>query len=82
MMSSEESGTESSEDIYVKPLPWRASRVARFMQSLDDKAFKTKSAQSRRQMKKVLGKDMSARQKPEGKINFLLGPLFDCLWCD
>ena len=24
---SEESGTESSEDIYVKPLPWRASRV-------------------------------------------------------
>lgn len=69
MMSSEESGTESSEDIYVKPLPWRASRVARFMQSLDDKALKTKSAQSRRQMKKrVLSKDMSARQKSEGKF--------------
>lgn len=69
MMSGEESGTESSEDIYVKPLPWRASRVARFMQSLDDKALKTKSAQSRCQMKKrVLSKDMSARQKPDSKF--------------
>ena len=31
MMSSEESRTESSVDIYIKPLPWRASKVARFM---------------------------------------------------
>lgn len=68
MMSSEESGTENSEDIYVKPLPWRASRVARFMQSLDDKALKTKSAVKAPNEKRVLSKDMSTRQKPEGKF--------------
>lgn len=69
MMSSEESGTESSDEIYVKALPWRASRVERFMRLLDDKSLETKSAQSKRQMKKrVISKDISVRQKPQGKF--------------
>ena len=69
----EESGTESLEDIYIKPLPWRASRVARFMRLLDDKILlDTKSAQLKCQTKaKIFQLDRSQ------KANFLHGLLFD-----
>lgn len=73
MMSSEKSGNESEgqeECIIVKALPWRSSRVNKFMESLDERMKDEKSSQSLRQMKKrIIALEPSSRPKPAG--NFL-----------
>ena len=70
-MSSEESGEENDGGearpvIYVKVLPWRASKVGRFLRTLDHKATKNKSRQSKQQtLPRVVGQ-YSTRSKPVG----------------
>ncbi len=49
MMSSEESGED---ELYVKPLVWRAPNVTNFFIGLDSTFMKNKSAQARRQTSK------------------------------
>ena len=70
MMSSEESGDESQgqkDCIVVKTLPWRSSRVNKFMESLDERMKDEKSNQSLRQMKKrIIAVEPSSRPKPGG----------------
>lgn len=67
-MSSEESGGDSEggmEYIVVKSLPWRSSRVTKFLETLDEKAKKDKSSQSLRQTKRrVIAATPSERIKP------------------
>ena len=64
-MSSEESGEEN--DIIVKPLPWRASRVDSFFCSLDEETKNGKLSQSIRQMKSRILGDLSSRPQPSDK---------------
>ena len=65
MMSSEESGNEENEDILlVHPLVWRSGKVNQFFSLLDEKAMEGKSPQARRQMKKRVKGDVSARDPP------------------
>jgi hypothetical protein len=65
MMSSENSGDDSSDDtIYVKPLPWRSSQVNSFMAQLDDQAQSSKSATSKRLSKKRTVGENSSRSQP------------------
>ena len=70
MMSSEESGEESEgqkECIVVKTLPWRSSRVNKFMESLDERMKNEKSNQSLRQIKKrLIALEPSSRPRPAG----------------
>ena len=63
MMSSEESGNDGE---YIHPLPFRSAKVDRFFSMLDDKIKETKSPQARRQMKKRVMGDISARGVPDG----------------
>lgn len=71
-MSSEESagGEEFEGDndnvIIVKPLLWRAEKVARFFHQLDEKSVNTKTPQARRQRKsRVISNDFSDRPEPD-----------------
>ena len=57
MMSSEESSEEAEgqkDCIIVKILPWRSSRLNKFMESWDERVKDEKSNQSLRQMKQRL----------------------------
>ena len=68
-LSSEESGMDDeNEVIIVKHLPWRSSYVNQMFNRLDEKAITEKSPQSRRQMKKRVTGEASARSKPAGEI--------------
>lgn len=63
-MSSEESDDEN-DTIIVKPLPWRSSKVAGFMQNLDVVGIEGKTPQARRQRKEhVISSMLSTRPKP------------------
>lgn len=77
-MSSEESGEENVGDgarqvIFIKVLPWRAPKVNRFFKTLDHKASKNKSRQSRQQtLPRVVGR-YSNRSKPIGFADDFFG---------
>ncbi len=60
MMSSEESGDE--DELYVKPLTWRADRVNKFLMDLDDEFHSSKSAQAKRQTKQRIHADKSSQR--------------------
>ena len=66
MMSSEESGNDGEDILYVHPLPFRSGKVDRFCSMLDNKVKETKSPQARRQMKKRVRSDISAGDLPVG----------------
>ena len=66
MMSSEESDPEDENSMIVKSLPWRASLVDEFYDSLDSQMQSGRSSQSVRQSKnRVLG-EPSTRPQPSG----------------
>lgn len=74
-MSSEDSGEDNiggdtRQVIYVNVLPWRAPKVDSFFKSLDHKASKNKSHQSRQQ---TLPWGHSKRPKPFGFVDDFLG---------
>ena len=48
VMSSEESSSES-DDVFVKPIPWRSDLVTTFFGELDKKSCEKKTAQANRQ---------------------------------
>ena len=65
-MSSDESGTEDGEPVFiVKTLPWRSERVSKFFQRLDAARDARKSEQANRQTKPRVYKDLvSSRPLP------------------
>ena len=68
MMSSENSGDDSSDDtIFVKPLPWRSSEVNSFMARLDEQTLSTKSVSSKRMSRKRTTGEDSARSQPSSE---------------
>ena len=77
-ISSEESGEEDRDGekrqvIQVKILPWRAPKVDRFFKTLDHKASKSCSRQSRQQtLPRVVG-CRSNRPKPTGFTDDFFG---------
>lgn len=69
MISSEDSDSGSNSDteqvLIVKPLPWRAERVAKMFRDLDGKISGEKTAQAQRQRRKrILGTNASSRSPP------------------
>ena len=65
-MSSEESSGES-DDVFVKPLPWRAEIVNKFFTELDAKVMEKKTSQASRQRKpRKLSVSASIRSIPHG----------------
>lgn len=66
LMSSEESSSES-DDVFVKPLPWRAEIVNKFFTELDAKVMEKKTSQASRQRKpRKLSVSASIRSIPHG----------------
>lgn len=66
MMSSEESAPES-DDVFVKPIPWRSTLVNNFFEDLDTKRLEKKTAQANRQRKvRRISTYSSTRSIPEG----------------
>ena len=64
LISSEESDDEN-DTIVVKPLPWRAPKVADFFKKLDVIIDEEKTSQAKRQRKdRVLSSLESSRPKP------------------
>lgn len=64
-ISSEESG-EEDDVIVVKPLMWRAEKVTRFFQKLDDLSTSKKTSQAKRQCKaRIISNEYSERVQPE-----------------
>lgn len=62
-MSSEESGEDDV--MIVKPLQWRAEKVARFFHQLDEKSNANKTPQAKRQRKaRVISDETSDRPQP------------------
>ena len=62
MVSSEESGTDDGEEVLtVRPLPWRSARVRHMFRELDRQSLTDKSPKSRRQMKRRVLRENSAR---------------------
>jgi len=68
-MSSEECIQDSSDDedieqpLLAKIITWRASKVNKFFQTLDEFAEKNKSAQSKRQSKKRIFSEIGINQR-------------------
>lgn len=66
LMSSEESSTES-DDVFVKPIPWRAEIVNKFFVELDAKVVEKKTSQASRQRKpRKMSVSPSSRSVPRG----------------
>ena len=68
-ISSEDSGQEevdgeASSFIYVKSLPWRESKVNKFMKQMDEKAKKKQSLRAKRQTMPRKPEIVSLRPKP------------------
>ena len=61
-MSSEESDEENT--LAVKELPWRTPAVTNLFKILDEEATKRKSDQAKRQSKRRVLGEISARPKP------------------
>ena len=68
MMSSDESGTEDGQSVFiVKELSWRSDKVTAFFQRLDTARDKRKTEQASRQTKGRIRKGvMSTRPAPSG----------------
>ena len=65
LISSEESGYDDGDEvIYVKPLPWRSKQFSEFVARLDIQAVSNKSAMAKRQSKRRLVGEPSARVCP------------------
>lgn len=65
-MSSEESDTDS-EDVFIKPIPWRAECVNSFFLQLDEKRMERKTSQAKRQRKnRMIADTPSTRSAPAG----------------
>ena len=60
-ISSEESGEEGEEVIYVKHIPWRSERFNDFVARLDTQATSKKSAMAKRQSKQRVPGENSTR---------------------
>ena len=74
VMSSEES-SEESDDIFVKPLPWRAEKVTRFFTDIDEKALEKKTSQAQRQRKaRKISINSSTRPVPQGLPKWAIDP--------
>ena len=66
VISSEESATDS-EDIFVKPIPWRSTLVHDFFVELDSKSMEGKTAQAKRQRKRRMVSHINSnRNVPSG----------------
>ncbi len=65
-MSSEESCSDS-EEVFVKPITWRADIIDSCFRELDKKSLKLKTSQAKRQRKKrVISTTPSTRSIPAG----------------
>ena len=74
VMSSEES-SEASDDVFVKPLPWRAEKVTRFFTDIDEKALGKKTSQAQRQRKaRKISINSSTRPVPQGLPKWAIDP--------
>lgn len=68
-ISSEESGEENingttQQCLYIKALPWRDSKVTKFMKAMDEKCKKKQSVRAKRQMLPRVPGGISSRSKP------------------
>ena len=64
-MSSEESEVDGDEDVLsVHNLPWRKAAVKKMFDTLDAEIAKTKTPQSRRQLKRRIDGSSSTRSQP------------------
>lgn len=68
LISSEESSTDlENDEIFVKPIPWRAERVTQFFADIDAKNMQIKSSQAHRQRKaRKISVTESTRPIPDG----------------
>lgn len=72
-MSSEESEVDGEEHVLaVHNLPWRKSTVKKMFDTLDVEITKTKSPQSRRQMKRRVHGGNSTRSQPSSAPKWAL----------
>lgn len=51
LMSSEDSGTDGDDILFVHPLPWRSSKVDQIFKELDEETLSGQSPRSRHQIK-------------------------------
>ena len=75
-ISSEESGNEDGDVIYVKPLPWRSKKCNDFISLLDAQAQVNKSSLAKRQSKQRLTGTVSMRPYPDSADSNLPDWLF------
>lgn len=69
-ISSEESSPES-DDVFVKPIPWRSELVANFFEGLDKKNLEKKTSQANRQRKvRKVSMNASDRSIPQVSPNW------------